>query len=701
MGGKGRKKKDAPPRGGPSKEVTGTKSVENDAKNSPIEDAVKEQVEVVKLIARDLELMGLVVEEVGELQSNPRDTGLDEATAIESRKEAVVWENALVGYVLGCKPHFKDMANYANKRWKEFQVPKVFSLRNGVFLFDFADGEAKQAVLEKRWTFQDHPLILKQWTLDFDPNNQDVSKIPVWIQFPDLHLSLWNPESLGKMANYLGVPIATDALTAKRNCKAKIKKMWVVKGSVEQKQLIKPSMQQVDATMVQVEPNILSEVVFQQCKQDEALESTVVVDKEMPIMESDHVKGTVVDDGNVTALFPEVFSRQAGEEAVGGQILAKEDGMQAAGGGDFNTMLKQEERCKKGQIVPSDTFELQNFADKCEEVKEATREYERVVETDLMLATQKAKVDWLREVDTNSSYFHAIVQKKQHIGNIASLTTEAGKRITQRDDIGQEFVNFFQNLFGTSVEGVPSIDSAIVKRGRIQLVNSVLFHIQVFWSGVLLLPKKVIKSIDAAFRNFVWTRKWDQSAMALVAWSDICVPKTEGGLGVKQLASWDRAALCKYIWLICKNQQDLWVQWAQVVLLKGESIWKVKLPNDCSWSWKQILKMRTSIKDQVWVQIGDGRQTSLFYDLWLEGGRLCDRVQVREELMAWGHGSVVAKWWDAGAWHMPDSFVRKYPSLAQLISSKNLQDKEDKVVWRPTISGCFSIASCYNLLRVK
>ncbi|GLT87972.1 hypothetical protein SLE2022_060200 [Rubroshorea leprosula] len=331
MGGRGRKKKDAPPRGGPLKEVTGAKSVEN-AKKSPIEDAVKEQVEVVKLAARDLELMGLVVEEMGDLQSDPKDTGVDEATAIsESRKEAVVtqvtnleegkregkrvvgsntqspespaklligtngasssgvkpetprvrwidlvdgekdeiltqplrkpvrswlsvvqgnrdirkgwelqyvkpqdpfgavvitedewyqgskvWANALVGYVLGCKPHFKDMANYANNRWKEFQVPKVFSLKNGVFLFDFADGEAKQAVLEKRWAFQDHPLILKQWTPDFDPDNLDVSKIPVWIQFPDLHLSLWNPESLGKMASYLGVPIATDALTAKR-----------------------------------------------------------------------------------------------------------------------------------------------------------------------------------------------------------------------------------------------------------------------------------------------------------------------------------------------------------------------------------------------------------------------------------------------------------------------------------------------------
>ncbi|GLT58083.1 hypothetical protein SLA2020_310050 [Shorea laevis] len=90
MGGQGRKKNDAPPREGPSKKVTSTKSVKNDAKKSPIEDVIKEQVEVVKLIGRDLELMGLAIEEVGELQLDLRDTGVDEVTSIEPKKNAVV-----------------------------------------------------------------------------------------------------------------------------------------------------------------------------------------------------------------------------------------------------------------------------------------------------------------------------------------------------------------------------------------------------------------------------------------------------------------------------------------------------------------------------------------------------------------------------------------------------------------------------------
>ncbi|GKV47886.1 hypothetical protein SLEP1_g54739 [Rubroshorea leprosula] len=125
----------------------------------------------------------------------PQDpTGAVVITEDEWVKGSKIWENALVGYVLGSKPEFKDVANFVNNRWREFQVPKAFMLRNGVFLFDFGNGNAKQAVLERRWTFNGHPLILKQWTLDFDPDNLDIRKL----------------------ASYVGVPIATDALTAKR-----------------------------------------------------------------------------------------------------------------------------------------------------------------------------------------------------------------------------------------------------------------------------------------------------------------------------------------------------------------------------------------------------------------------------------------------------------------------------------------------------
>lgn len=47
-----------------------------------------------------------------------------------------VWDKALVGYVIGLKPCFFEVAGYVKARWKAVVSPK--SLRRGVFIFEFA-----------------------------------------------------------------------------------------------------------------------------------------------------------------------------------------------------------------------------------------------------------------------------------------------------------------------------------------------------------------------------------------------------------------------------------------------------------------------------------------------------------------------------------------------------------------------------------
>lgn len=42
--------------------------------------------------------------------------------------------------------------------------------------------------------------------------------------------------------------------------------------------------------------------------------------------------------------------------------------------------------------------------------------------------------------------------------------------------------------------------------GRLQLVKSVLFGIQTYWAQIFILPKKILKEIEARFRCFLWTR---------------------------------------------------------------------------------------------------------------------------------------------------------------------------------------------------
>jgi hypothetical protein len=54
-------------------------------------------------------------------------------------------------------------------------------------------------------------------------------------------------------------------------------------------------------------------------------------------------------------------------------------------------------------------------------------------------------------------------------------------------------------------------------------------------SEIFILPKRVIKNIEQKFNRFLWNENIAGGAKAKVSWTDICLPKKEGGLGLKRL----------------------------------------------------------------------------------------------------------------------------------------------------------------------
>lgn len=72
--------------------------------------------------------------------------------------------------------------------------------------------------------------------------------------------------------------------------------------------------------------------------------------------------------------------------------------------------------------------------------------------------------------------------------------------------------------------------------GRSQLIKSVLFSIQVFWAQIFILPKKVVKFIEATCRNFLWSSGTELSKKALLAWDRVCYPRSVGGLNILDIA---------------------------------------------------------------------------------------------------------------------------------------------------------------------
>ncbi|GKV05641.1 hypothetical protein SLEP1_g17628 [Rubroshorea leprosula] len=76
--------------------------------------------------------------------------------------------------------------------------------------------------------------------------------------------------------------------------------------------------------------------------------------------------------------------------------------------------------------------------------KELQRELTKLERANLFVIAQRAKVTWLKEMDSNSAYFHAKVNERQHRSVINSILNSEGAK-----------------------EGVQAIDMNVIRRGRV------------------------------------------------------------------------------------------------------------------------------------------------------------------------------------------------------------------------------------------
>ncbi|XP_074265533.1 uncharacterized protein LOC141587971 [Silene latifolia] len=105
--------------------------------------------------------------------------------------------------------------------------------------------------------------------------------------------------------------------------------------------------------------------------------------------------------------------------------------------------------------------------------------------------------------------------------------------------------------------------------GRLVLINSVLNTLHNYWASIFLIPK-----------------------VPLVAWTDICFTKKEGGLGIKNAGVWNVASVGKLVhWLYTKADR-LWVLWIDHVYLKGADWSNYHPPPNYNWNWRNICKTR-------------------------------------------------------------------------------------------------------------
>ncbi|KAG7536891.1 Endonuclease/exonuclease/phosphatase superfamily [Arabidopsis suecica] len=161
--------------------------------------------------------------------------------------------------------------------------------------------------------------------------------------------------------------------------------------------------------------------------------------------------------------------------------------------------------------------------------------------------------------------------------------------------------------------------------GRLQLIRSVLMSITNFWSATFCLPGACMKEIQQLCSAFLWSGPDLNTHKAKTSWETVCLPRSEGGLGLRPLKETNKVCGLKLIWRLLAAPTSMWSKWVHTYLIRKKSFGTVNAnSSQGSWMWRKILKLRDLAKNFHRVEIKSGRGTSFWYDTWSSMGKLFD-----------------------------------------------------------------------------
>ena len=242
--------------------------------------------------------------------------------------------------------------------------------------------------------------------------------------------------------------------------------------------------------------------------------------------------------------------------------------------------------------------------------------------------------------------------------------------------------------------------------GRIQLISTVISGLINFWTFAFILPLGCIRKIESLCSRFLWSGNIEKKGLTKVSWAKVCLPKDEGGLGLKRVASWNRTLCLRMIWLLFSSSGSLWVAWHLFHnFSKTTSFWNQREKANDSWNWKCILRLRILAIRFIKCVIGNGTKASFWFDNWTIHGPLINFIGIDgPRSLRVSINATVSNACDVNGWTLADPRTDNAVSLHAYLTTITLPsesteiDSYDWVVENKSCNG-FSSSKTWAVLR--
>ncbi|XP_010474031.1 PREDICTED: uncharacterized protein LOC104753480 [Camelina sativa] len=153
--------------------------------------------------------------------------------------------------------------------------------------------------------------------------------------------------------------------------------------------------------------------------------------------------------------------------------------------------------------------------------------------------------------------------------------------------------------------------------GKEILLKSIAMALPVYAMSCFRLSKHLCRKITSSMCEYWWSNCQGKTKIAWVAWSKLCKPKSEGGLGFKDLADFNQALLAKQAWQIMNNPESFVSRFYKSRYFRKSSILECGTRSRPSYAWRSIIHGRNLLKQGLMKIIGNGRDTYVWTEKWL------------------------------------------------------------------------------------
>ncbi|VVA18748.1 PREDICTED: reverse mRNAase [Prunus dulcis] len=245
--------------------------------------------------------------------------------------------------------------------------------------------------------------------------------------------------------------------------------------------------------------------------------------------------------------------------------------------------------------------------------------------------------------------------------------------------------------------------SSLSLAGKEVLIKAIATAVPTFPMQCFKFTRGLCDEINSEMAKFWWGKPNSDTKIHWKSWSALCLPKSDGGLGFRDLNTFNLALLGKQAWRLIHEPNSYWAKLIKARYFPNCDFINAVAGHRPSWGWISLLEGREVIKENIRHQVFNGHNTKIWQDRWLLPPH--QGYVVPLNTVPLNAPQLVSEILDGQTRTWNTQALAQYVSqdTIKLISEVPIGNlhREDIIVWPWNKSGLYSVKSGYNLQVVS